>query len=85
VAGADKLLQLTLDVGDARRNVFAGIRAHYAPEQLVGRLVLVIANLEPRRMRFGVSEGMVLCAGSDSTGLFLLAPDSGAEPGMKVN
>ncbi|MFO1399931.1 MAG: methionine--tRNA ligase subunit beta [Steroidobacteraceae bacterium] len=84
VEGADKLLQLTLDLGDGRRNVFSGIRAHYAPEQLVGRLVLMIANLEPRKMRFGVSEGMVLCAGSDSTGFFVLSPDSGAAPGMKV-
>jgi len=65
--------------------VFSGIRATYTPEQLVGRLVLMIANLEPRRMRFGVSEGMVLCAGSEATGYFLLAPDSGAQPGMQVS
>jgi methionyl-tRNA synthetase len=84
VAGADKLLQLTLDLGDGRRTVFSGIRAYYAPEQLPGRLVLMIANLEPRRMRFGVSEGMVLCAGNDTTGFFLLSPDSGAAPGMAV-
>jgi methionyl-tRNA synthetase len=84
VEGADKLLRLTLDLGAERRNVFSGIRAGYAPEQLVGRLVLMIANLEPRRMRFGVSEGMVLCAGSDATGFFLLAPDTGATPGMPV-
>ena len=85
VAGADRLLQLTLDLGDGRRNVFSGIRAYYAPEQLVGRLVLMIANLEPRKLRFGVSEGMVLCAGSESAGFFLLSPDSGATPGMRVS
>jgi methionyl-tRNA synthetase len=84
VDGADKLLRLTLDLGEERRTVFSGIRACYAPEQLVGRLVLMIANLEPRKMRFGVSEGMVLCAGSDATGFFLLAPDAGATPGMPV-
>jgi methionyl-tRNA synthetase len=85
VEGSDKLLRLTLDVGQNRRTVFSGIRAAYTPEQLVGRLVLMIANLEPRKMRFGVSEGMVLCAGSEETGYFLLAPDSGAQPGMKVS
>ena len=87
VAGADKLLQLTLDLGGEQRNVFSGIRSAYQPEQLVGRLVLMVANLEPRKMRFGVSEGMVLCASDDTdkaAGLFLLAPDSGATPGMKV-
>jgi methionyl-tRNA synthetase len=84
VEGSDKLLQLTLDLGQGRRNVYSGIRANYAPEQLAGRLVLMIANLEPRKMRFGVSEGMVLCAGSDAAGFFLLAPDSGAQPGMQV-
>jgi methionyl-tRNA synthetase len=84
VAGSEKLLQLTLDVGDGRRNVYSGIRANYAADQLIGRLVLMIANLEPRKMRFGVSEGMVLCAGSDDTGYFLLSPDSGAQPGMKL-
>jgi len=85
VEGSDKLLQLTLDLGQGRRSVYSGIRAYYAPEQLPGRLVLMIANLEPRKMRFGVSEGMVLCAGSDEAGFFLLAPDSGAQPGMKVS
>jgi len=84
VAGSDKLLQLTLDVGNGRRNVFSGIRGSYQAEQLVGRLVLMIANLEPRKMRFGVSEGMVLAAGGDGAGLFLLSPDAGASPGMKV-
>ncbi|HTP38895.1 MAG TPA: methionine--tRNA ligase [Steroidobacteraceae bacterium] len=83
VEGSDKLLQLTLDLGDARRTVFSGIRAAYAPEQLAGRLVIVIANLAPRKMRFGVSEGMVLSAG-DGSGIFLLSADSGAQPGMKI-
>jgi len=64
--------------------VFAGIRQAYSPEQLVGRLTVVVANLEPRKMRFGVSEGMVLAAGPGGKEIFLLAPDSGALPGMKV-
>ena len=85
VEGSDKLLQLTLDLGGERRNVFSGIRAAYAPEQLTGRLVLMIANLEPRKMRFGVSEGMVLSAAGKDGGLYLLAPDAGAAPGMKVS
>jgi methionyl-tRNA synthetase len=85
VAGADKLLRLTLDVGTERRTVFAGIRSAYEPDALVGRLVVLVANLAPRKMRFGVSEGMVLAASADGAGVFLLAPDSGAEPGMKVS
>jgi len=84
VEGADKLLQLTLDVGDGQRNVFAGIRSAYAPEALVGRLTVVVANLKPRKMRFGTSEGMVLAAGPGGQDLFLLSPDVGAQPGMKV-
>ena len=84
VEGADKLLRLTLDVGDGQRTVFAGIRSAYAPEQLVGRLTLVLANLKPRKMRFGTSEGMVLAAGPGGKDIFLLSPDSGAEPGMEV-
>jgi methionyl-tRNA synthetase len=84
VEGADKLLKLTLDIGDAQRTVFAGIRAAYRPEQLVGRLTLVLANLKPRKMRFGTSEGMVLAAGPGGSDIFLLAPDAGAAPGMKV-
>ena len=68
VAGSDKLLQLTLDLGSEMRQVFSGIRSSYAPEQLVGRLVIVVANLEPRKMRFGVSAGMVLCASGDGDG-----------------
>lgn len=84
VEGADKLVQLTLDIGGETRNVFAGIKAAYAPEQLVGRLVVMVANLAPRKMRFGVSEGMVLAAGPGGADIFLLAADSGAEPGMRV-
>ena len=84
VEGADKLLALTLDVGEEKRNVFAGIKAAYDPETLVGRHVIVVANLAPRKMRFGVSEGMVLAAGSGGKDIFLLAPDDGAEPGMRV-
>ena len=83
VAGADKLLQLTLDIGGETRNVFSGIKSSYTPEELEGRLTIVVANLAPRKMRFGVSEGMVLAAGSDK-GIYLLSPDSGAEPGMRV-
>jgi methionyl-tRNA synthetase len=86
VPGSDKLLRLTLDLGGEQRTVFSGIRAAYSPEQLTDRLVVVIANLAPRKMRFGVSQGMVLCAGSDqdASAVFLLAADSGAQPGMKV-
>ena len=75
---------LTLDVGDETRNVFAGIKAAYDPEELVGRQVIVVANLAPRKMRFGVSEGMVLAAGPGGEDVFLLTPDDGAEPGMRV-
>ncbi len=85
VDGADKLLKLTLDIGEGQRTVFAGIRSAYAPEQLPGRMTLVLANLKPRKMRFGVSEGMVLAAGPGlGKDIFLLAPDAGATPGMKV-
>jgi methionyl-tRNA synthetase len=84
VDGADKLLKLRLDLGSEQRQVFAGIRAAYAPETLVGRLTVMVANLAPRKMRFGVSEGMVLAAGPGGKELFLLSPDSGAEPGMRV-
>jgi methionyl-tRNA synthetase len=84
VEGSDKLLKLTLSLGTETRTVFSGIKAAYAPEQLTGRLTVVVANLAPRKMRFGVSEAMVLCASGDAPGLYLLAPDSGATPGMKV-
>jgi methionyl-tRNA synthetase len=84
VEGADKLLKLTLDVGDHQRTVFSGIKAAYEPEDLIGRLTVVVANLAPREMRFGTSEGMVLAAGPGGEGVFLLSPDSGAAPGMIV-
>ena len=83
IEGADKLLKLTLDLGGEKRTVFAGIRGAYDPEKLEGRLTVVVANLEPRKMRFGTSEGMVLAAG-DGAGVFLLAPDAGAAPGSRV-
>ncbi|MGM0985875.1 MAG: methionine--tRNA ligase [Pseudomonadota bacterium] len=83
VEKADKLLKLTLDLGGETRTVFAGIRAAYAPEALEGRLTVMVANLAPRKMRFGVSEGMVLAAGNDD-GIYLLGPDAGAEPGQRV-
>ena len=85
VEGADKLLKLTLDVGPlGTKQVFAGIKAAYDPETLKGRLTVVVANLAPRKMKFGMSEGMVLAASGDAPGLFLLSPDSGAQAGMKV-
>ena len=83
VAGADKLLRLELDLGGETRQVFAGIKAAYAAEDLPGRLTVMVANLAPRKMRFGVSEGMVLAAG-DAGDIYLLSPDDGAEPGMRV-
>ncbi len=84
VDGADKLLHLELDVGGETRQVFSGIRAAYDPTDLEGRLVVVVANLKPRTMRFGVSEGMILAAGEGKNDIFLLSPDAGAKPGMKV-
>ena len=84
VEGSDKLLRLTLDVGEGKhRNVFSGIKSSYKPEDLVGRLTVMVGNLAPRKMKFGLSEGMVLAAG-DGDGIFLLTPDSGAQPGMRV-
>ena len=88
VEGSDKLLQLTLDIGDETRNVFSGIKQYYPdPQVLIGRLTIMIANLAPRKMRFGVSEGMVLCASGkdDNEGVYLLSPDSGAKPGMRIS
>ncbi len=84
VPGADKLLRLTLDLGGETRTVFAGIKSAYDPARLVGRLTVMVANLKPRKMRFGVSEGMVLAAGPGGKDLFLLSPDEGAEPGMRI-
>jgi methionyl-tRNA synthetase len=86
VEGADKLLKLTLDLGSlGTRTVFAGIKSAYDPATLIDRLTVVVANLAPRKMKFGLSEGMVLAASGESPGLFLLAPDTGATPGMKIN
>ncbi|RKZ41721.1 MAG: methionine--tRNA ligase [Gammaproteobacteria bacterium] len=85
VEGAKKLLQLTLDIGEEKpRTVFAGIKDAYTPEQLTGRLTVMVANLAPRKMRFGVSEGMVLAAGPGQNDLFILSPDEGAQAGMRV-
>ncbi|HWB00135.1 MAG TPA: methionine--tRNA ligase subunit beta, partial [Pirellulales bacterium] len=86
VPKAKKLVQLTLSLGgDERRNVFAGIKSAYKPEELVGRLVVMVANLEPRQMTFGLSEGMVTAAGPGGEEIFLLSPDSGAKPGQRVH
>jgi methionyl-tRNA synthetase len=85
VDGADKLLRLELDLGDQTRQVFAGIRGHYDPAELEGRLTVMVANLAPRKMRFGISEGMVLAASEKGGKPYLLSPDSGAHPGMKVS
>ncbi|MBE0621091.1 MAG: methionine--tRNA ligase subunit beta, partial [Burkholderiales bacterium] len=91
VEGADKLLKLTLDIGTEERTVFAGIKSAYDPAKLEGRLTVMVANLAPRKMKFGLSQGMVLAASGDQErasgdkpGIYLLAPDSGAQPGMKV-
>jgi methionyl-tRNA synthetase len=84
VEGADKLLKLTLDVGSEQRTVFAGIKQAYDVEQLKGRLTILVANLAPRKIKFGISEGMVLAAGDQDGGPYLLQPDTGAQPGMRV-
>ena len=84
VDGADRLLKLRLDLGGDEREVFAGIRSAYRPEDLVDRLVVVVANLKPRKMRFGTSQGMILASGPGGNDIYLLSPDSGAKPGMKV-
>ena len=88
VEGADKLLQLTLDLGEptggVQKNVFAGIKSAYTPEQLEGKLVVMVANLAARKMRFGLSEGMVLAASGTDSNLFVIHPDEGASPGMRV-
>ena len=84
VEGSDKLLQFKVDLGGETRNIFSGIKSAYDPEQLVGRLTIVVANLAPRKMRFGTSEGMILCAGSGEDEIYLLQPDSGAKPGMRI-
>ncbi|MGP4844252.1 methionine--tRNA ligase [Marinobacter sp. 1Y8] len=84
VEGADKLLRLTLSLGDGERNVFAGIKSAYAPEDLQGRMTVMVANLKPRKMKFGMSEGMVLAAGPGGKEIFILSPDSGSKPGQRV-
>jgi methionyl-tRNA synthetase len=84
VEGADKLLRLTLDIGGETRHVFAGIKSKYTPAELQGRLTVVVANLAPRKMRFGTSEGMVLAAGPGGKDLWLIQPEAGAQPGMRV-
>ncbi|MES2407472.1 MAG: methionine--tRNA ligase [Pseudomonadota bacterium] len=85
VEGADKLIRLTLDVGEGKtRNVFAGIKSAYDPEKLIGRMTVMVANLAPRKMKFGVSEGMVLAASGETPGLYILSPDEGTVPGMRV-
>jgi methionyl-tRNA synthetase len=83
VDGADKLLKLTLDIGGETRQVFSGIKSCYDPASLQGRLTVLVANLAPRKMRFGLSEGMVLAA-ADDKGIYLLEPDSGAQPGQRI-
>ena len=85
VPEARKLVQLTLSLGgDETRNVFAGIKSAYQPDELVGRLVVVVANLAPRKMKFGVSEGMIVASGPGGKDIFLLSPDQGATPGQRV-
>jgi methionyl-tRNA synthetase len=85
VEGADKLLRLELDVGTFKKHVFAGIAQAYKPEELVGKTVVVLANLKPRKMRFGVSEGMILAAGGGGKDLFMLTADEGAQPGRQIS
>ena len=86
VEGAQKLLKLTLNLGgDHRRTVFAGIKGVYKPEDLLGRLVICAANLAPRKMKFGASEGMIVAAGGGEGEIYLLSPDKGAKPGQRVH
>jgi len=85
VEEADKLIKLTLDLGDlGTKNVFAGIKSAYEPQDLLHKMVICVNNLKPRKMRFGNSEGMILAAGDDEKGIFVLSPDKGATPGMRV-
>ena len=83
VEGADKLLRLILDLGDVTKQVFAGIKSAYKPEYLIGKHTVMVANLAPRKMKFGISEGMVLAAG-DGKGIYILEPHHGAQAGMRV-
>ena len=84
VEGADKLLRLTLDLGGETRNVFAGIKSAYKPEDLIGKHTVMVANLKPRKMKFGMSEGMVLAAGPGKKDIYILEPQEGTKPGMRV-
>jgi methionyl-tRNA synthetase len=84
VEGADKLLELTVDIGSESRTIFAGVKAAYDPQDLIGRLTVVVANLKHRKMRFGTSQGMVLAAGPGGEDIWLLGVDEGAKPGMRV-
>ncbi len=84
VEGADKLLRLTLDLGTETRNVFAGIKSAYKPEDLIGKHTVMVANLKPRKMKFGMSEGMVLAAGPGKKDIYILEPNEGAQPGMRI-
>jgi methionyl-tRNA synthetase len=84
VEGSDKLLRLTLDLDGETRNVFSGIKSAYQPEELIGKLTVMVANLKPRKMKFGVSEGMVLAAGPGDKEIYLLEPHTGAKPGQRV-
>ena len=82
---ADKLVQLKLDLGElGEKTVFAGIKKYYEPENLLNKMVVCVNNLKPREMRFGTSEGMILAAGDDDIGIFVISPDAGAKPGMQV-
>jgi methionyl-tRNA synthetase len=85
VEGSDKLLKLTLNIGTETRTIFSGIKTAYSPDALIGRLTLVIVNLAPRKMRFGISEGMVLAAGPGGQEIWLLSPDAGAYAGLRVS
>jgi methionyl-tRNA synthetase len=85
VEGADKLLALKLDLGGTEKKVFAGIATAYEPEQLIGRMVVCVANLKPRKMKFGISEGMILASGPGGKDIFLLSVDSGAESGQRIH
>ena len=84
VEGAKKLLKLTLDLGFAEKQVFSGIKSAYQPEDLIGKMTVLVANLKPRKMKFGMSEGMVLAAGPGGKDIWLLEPHSGAQPGMRI-
>ena len=85
VEEADKLLEIKVDIGSEQRTIFAGIKGYYDHSELIGKLIVVVANLKPRKMRFGVSEGMLLASGDDDSGVFLISPDEGAKPGQRVS